>query len=323
MSMPALTPRVLALCGGVGGAKLALGLSKAVPPAELAIVVNTGDDFEHLGLAISPDIDTVVYTLAGLANAELGWGLAGETWSFMAALERLGGETWFRLGDHDLATHMERSRRLAAGEGLAAVTELLARRLGVAPGIWPMSDDPVRTIVDTDDGVLDFQQYFVGRRAEPAVRAITYSRADVARPFEPVLAALASPQLDLVVICPSNPWLSIAPALAMPALRDALRATRARVVAVAPIIAGQAIKGPTAKLMAELGLDVSAATVADWYGDLIDTYILDDADAALAPEIAATGLSVVIAPTLMRTLDDKIGLARRILAIGTDLGRVS
>lgn len=309
-----MKPKTLALCGGVGGAKLALGLSHAVPANELAIVVNTGDDFEHLGLSISPDLDTVVYTLAGLANAELGWGLAGETWGFMAALERLGGETWFRLGDADLATHIERTRRLAAGEGLASVTEDIARRLGAAPSIWPMSDDPVRTIVETDIGTLSFQQYFVAHRAAPAIAAISYRGADTARPHAAALASLASPELERVVICPSNPWLSVAPMLAMPSLRDALRATGATVIAVAPIVAGQAIKGPTAKLMGELGLPLSAATVAGWYSTLIDIYVLDEADADLAPEIEALGVEVVVAPTLMRSLDDKVALARHIIA---------
>lgn len=309
-----MSPRVLALCGGVGGAKLALGLSHVTPPDDLAIVVNTGDDFEHLGLSISPDIDTVVYTLAGLSNVELGWGLAGETWHFLTMLERLGGEAWFRLGDQDLATHLERTRRLAAGEGLADVTSTLARRMGVTPAIWPMSEDPVRTILTTDVGTLDFQRYFVERRAAPTVQRIAYHGADSAQPYEPVLAALASSELELVVICPSNPWLSIAPALAIPGLRNALRETRAHVVAVSPIIAGRAIKGPTAKLMSELGLDVSAASVARWYGDLIDTYILDEDDVALVPNIHALGLRAITAPTLMQTLDDKVGLALRILA---------
>lgn len=312
-----MTLRTLALCGGVGGAKLALGLSVALPPEELAIAINTGDDFEHLGLAVSPDIDTVVYTLAGLANLELGWGLEGESWGFMAALERLGGETWFRLGDQDLATHVERTRRLRAGEGLAAVTDHLARRLGVRPAIWPMSDDPVRTILETDIGTLSFQQYFVGHRAQPAVRAISYAGAERAQPYAPISAALASPQLERVVICPSNPWLSIAPALAMPILREALHQTQATVIAVAPIIAGQAIKGPTAKLMAELGLPVSTVAVAEWYRDLIDLYVVDQADASLAPEIEALGLEVIVAPTLMRTFEDKVTLAGHVVSAGS------
>lgn len=314
-----MSPRVLALCGGVGGAKLALGLAQIVPPDELAIVVNTGDDFAHLGLAVSPDIDTVAYTLAGLADAERGWGLAGESWAFMDALGRLGGETWFNLGDRDLATHVERTRLLGEGATLSAVTAALAARLGVAPALWPMSDDPVRTVLETDEGVLDFQRYFVGRRAEPRVSAIRYEGAEAARPSAAALAALAAPGLELVVVCPSNPWLSIAPLLAMPAFRAALSATAAPVVAVAPIIAGAAVKGPTAKLMGELGLPVTATAVADWYGDLVDRWLLDEADAALAPALAARRRQVALAPTLMRTLDDKVALARRVLAAGREM----
>lgn len=310
--------RIVAICGGVGGAKLALGLSRALPPEDLMVSVNTGDDFEHLGLSISPDVDTVVYTLAGLANPQLGWGLAGETWGFMEALRSLGGEDWFQLGDRDLAMHVERTRRLAAGEPLGEVMADLAARLGVGPRIVPMSDERVRTVLETDEGTLAFQRYFVGRRAEPQVRAIRYDGADSARPAEALLTALASPDLEAVVICPSNPWLSIAPMLAMPALRAALAQTAAPVVAVSPVIAGKAVKGPTAKLMGELGLPVTATTVARWYGDLLDGFVLDAEDAGLAAEIGTSeigegGLAVDIAPTLMRSLEDKCALAARVL----------
>ena len=320
-------PRVLALCGGVGGAKLALGLSHVVPPEHLTIAVNTGDDFEHLGLLVSPDVDTVTYTLAGLSNTELGWGLAGETWGFMAALKRLGGEDWFNLGDHDLATHIERTRRLAAGETLSAITADIARRLGVAPKIVPMSDDPVRTVLDTDEGTLAFQRYFVGRRAEPRVTAIRYEGAETARPAPALLAALSDPALGAVIVCPSNPWLSIAPLLAIPQLRAALQACAAPIVAVSPVIAGKAVKGPTAKLMAELGLPVTAHTVAAWYGarnsagpglkhrgsGWLDGFLLDAEDAALTTEISELGLAVDSAPSLMQTLEHKVALARRCL----------
>lgn len=310
--------RVLAICGGVGGAKLALGLSHVLPPADLTVAVNTGDDFEHLGLSISPDVDTVIYTLAGLANPQQGWGLAGETWGFMEALRQLGGEDWFQLGDRDLAMHIERTRRLAAGEPLSAVMADLAARLGVGPLIVPMSDARVRTVLETDEGTLAFQGYFVGRRAEPQVRAIRYDGAKNAPPAEALLAALAGPELEAVVICPSNPWLSIAPMLAMPALRAALAQTATPVVAVSPVIGGKAVKGPTAKLMGELGLPVTATTVAQWYGDLLDGFVLDAEDAALAGEIGAEdigkgGLAVEVAPTLMRSLDDKCALAARVL----------
>ena len=211
MSISKAKPRVLALCGGVGGAKLALGLARTVPPQDLAIVINTSDDFEHLGLAISPDVDTVIYTLAGLSNPELGWGLAGETWAFMDQLRRLGGEDWFQLGDRDLALHIERTRRLNAGESLSAITADVAQRLGVSCTLWPMSDDPVRTILETGEGTLPFQRYFVDRRAEPAVRSIAYQGAETARPHVQALATLRDPALEAVIVCPSNPWLSVAP----------------------------------------------------------------------------------------------------------------
>ena len=308
-----MNTRVLALCGGVGGAKLALGLSHVVPPEALTIAVNTGDDFEHLGLMISPDVDTVTYTLAGLSNTELGWGLAGETWGFMSALKRLGGEDWFQLGDHDLATHIERTRRLKAGESLSAITADLAKRMGVGPAIVPMSDDPVRTVLDTDEGTLAFQRYFVGRRAEPRVTAIRYEGAATARPAPALLAALKDPALEAVIVCPSNPWLSIAPLLAMPELRAALHECAAPVVAVSPVIAGKAVKGPTAKLMAELGLPVTAHTVAAWYADWLDGFLLDAEDAALATEISELGLAVDSAPSLMQPLEHKVALARRCL----------
>ena len=254
--------RVVALSGGVGGAKLALGLSRIMPPERLMVVANTGDDFEHLGLSISPDLDTMLYVLAGLDNPETGWGRRGETWTFMAALEALGGETWFRLGDGDLATHVERTRRLEAGETLSAIMADFARRLGIGARIVPMSDDPVRTRLDTGEGWLDLQDYFVRRRAEPAVRAVEFAGAATARPQPDILAALADPELRAVVICPSNPLISIGPILALPALRQALAACAAPVIAVTPLIAGRAVKGPTAKMMRELGLGATDAAVA-------------------------------------------------------------
>jgi LPPG:FO 2-phospho-L-lactate transferase len=314
-----MSPRILALCGGIGGAKLALGLMHEVAAAELAILVNTGDDFEHLGLTVSPDVDTVTYTLAGLNNTELGWGLAGETWAFMDQLKKLGGEDWFNLGDRDLALHVERTRRLHAGESLAAIALDVARKLGVAPAIWPMSDDPVRTVLETDEGTLAFQRYFVGRRAEPAVRAIAYRGAETARPHPAALAALADPALEAVVICPSNPWLSIAPLLAMPGLRDALARTRAPVIAVSPIVGGKAIKGPTAKLMGELGLPVTAPAVAQFYAGLATGYVLDETDRALAEAVAAQGMAVDVRPTVMTDLASKRALARGVLGFAERL----
>lgn len=296
----------VALCGGVGGAKLALGLAKVLGPEKLTIIVNTGDDFEHMGLHVSPDIDTVLYTLAGLSNQELGWGLAGETWSFMAATERLGGPTWFRLGDHDLATHVERTGRLKRGETLTAITDHLRRRLGIGPAIVPMSDDPVRTFVDTDQGRLAFQSYFVEKRCEPRVTAISFAGAATARPSPSALAALARPDLKGIIVCPSNPWLSVDPMLAIPGWRQALAACKAPKVAVTPLVAGQAIKGPTAKIMGELGLALNLQSIVGHYRGLIDGFILDEADASQAPALA---IPVLTTGTIMRTLDDRIRLA--------------
>jgi len=302
---------VVALSGGIGGAKLVLGLSRVVAAADLIVVANTGDDFEHLGLSISPDLDTLMYTLADLDDPVRGWGRRDETFACMDALAALGGETWFKLGDRDLATHLERTRRLAAGETLSAVTADLCRRLNVATRIVPMSDDPVRTRLDTSEGRLDFQDYFVRRRCEPVVARLAYAGAASARAHPDVLAALRDPRLRAVVICPSNPFLSIEPMLAVPGLRAEIAACAAPVVAVSPIIGGRAVKGPTAKMMAELGLPVGADAVARRYRDLIDAYVLDHADAAAG---AALGIPVSAAHTLMRTLADREALARTVLA---------
>lgn len=299
---------VLALSGGVGGAKLALGLSHVLPAKELVIVANTGDDFEHLGLSISPDIDTLVYTLSGLANPDLGWGRRDETWSFMETIATLGGETWFRLGDRDLALHVERTRRLRAGESLTAITADVCRRLGVGPRILPMSDGRLRTRLRSDTGWLDFQEYFVHQRCEPVVRELSFIGEGQAQPD--VLALLKDPALSAVVICPSNPFISVEPILSLPGVREALQACRAPVVAVSPIIGGRAVKGPTAKMMRELGLDASARAVAEWYGDLLDGYVVDHADAA---DMAGLHPRITAAATLMQTLDDRIALARVVL----------
>jgi LPPG:FO 2-phospho-L-lactate transferase len=309
--MSASAGPVLALSGGIGGAKLALGLYRVLPPDTLTIVANPGDDFEHLGLAISPDLDTLLYTLSGQDNPELGWGRKGETWTFMAALEGLGGETWFRLGDGDLATHVERTRRLHAGEHLSGVIDDFRRRLGIRARLLPASDDPVRTRLRTDRGWLDFQPYFVGLHCEPVVAEIVFAGADAAQLQPEFLAALADPALCAVVICPSNPFISIDPILAVPGVRAALRDCAAPVVAVSPIIGGRAVKGPTAKMMAELGLPVDAAAVARHYGDIIDVYVADEADAA---GVGGLDMPVVLARTLMVSLDDREALARTVLA---------
>jgi LPPG:FO 2-phospho-L-lactate transferase len=303
---------VVALSGGIGGAKLALGLYHVLPPGKLTVVANTGDDFEHLGLSISPDIDTLLYTLAGIDNRDTGWGRCNETWTFMAALERLGGETWFKLGDGDLATHVERTRRLAAGENLSQVTDDFRRRLGISARLMPMSDDRVRTRLQAQEGWLDFQDYFVRLRASPVVREIAYAGASEARANPDFLAALAGDDLELVVICPSNPFLSIDPILSLPRVRDALRACRAPVAAVSPIIGGEAVKGPTAKIMAELGLPIGAAAVARHYEDILDFFIADEADVS---EIEDLGIPVSLTHTLMSTIEDREALARVVLVV--------
>jgi LPPG:FO 2-phospho-L-lactate transferase len=312
--------RVIALCGGIGGAKLALGLSRVVAGADLMAVVNTGDDFEHLGLAISPDLDTVMYTLAGLDDPQRGWGRRDETWTFMSALEALGGESWFALGDGDLATHIERTRRLAAGEALSAITADFCRRLGVAARVLPMTDDIVRTHLRTADGWLDFQDYFVRHRCAPQVLEVIYDGDAAARTHPDVLAALGDPRLRAVVICPSNPFLSIEPILAVGGLREAIARAAAPVIAVSPIIGGRAVKGPTAKMMSELGVEVSAAAVARRYQDLLDAYVLDRADAAEATKLA---IPVTVADTLMTTLVDRENLARHVLASADALAKAT
>lgn len=299
---------VVALSGGVGGAKLALGLSRVLPAEQLTIVANTGDDFEHLGLSISPDIDTLVYTLAGLANPQLGWGRRDETWSFMETLATLGGATWFRLGDRDLAMHVERTRRLRGRETLTEITADVSRRLGVGPRILPMTDGRLRTRVLTDGGWLDFQDYFVRHRCEPTVRELAFEGE--AEPHPELLSLLADPALTAVVICPSNPFISVEPILALPGMRIALELCRAPVVAVSPIIAGRAVKGPTAKMMVELGLDPSARAVAEWYGDLLDAYVVNHADAA---DMDGLHPRVTVTSTLMLTLADRDALARVVL----------
>lgn len=293
--------RVLVLSGGVGGAKLLRGLYRVLPPGTLAALINTGDDFAHLGLHISPDVDTALYTLANLAHPEQGWGRRDETWNFMSALAAIGGETWFRLGDADLALHVERTRRLSTGETLTAVTHGFARSFGIAADVLPMSDDPVATRVITDEGELGFQDYFVRRRCVPRVHGIRFEGAESAGLSDAVRAAFASPELECIVIAPSNPWLSIDPLLAIPDLHDALGSATVPVVAVTPIIAGKAVKGPTAKVMQELGIEVSPLSITKHYGDLLDGFVLDSRDAALSDRFT---LPVQMTDTLMTTPED-------------------
>lgn len=305
--------KVLALSGGVGGAKLALGLNHCLAADQLTIMVNTGDDFEHLGLKICPDIDTLLYTLAGIGDPDRGWGLAGETWQCLSAIEVLGGETWFQLGDRDLATHLLRTQLASRGKNLAEITALFAHRLGLRVQILPMSNDPVRTMVKTRAGELAFQEYFVRERCRPEVVAIDFSGVASAAVNPQALGLLQDDSLDAVVICPSNPFLSVDPMLALPGFRQALAQTRAPVVAVSPIVAGSAIKGPTAKMMSELQMPVSCSAIAHYYRDFVDGFVIDDSDAAQAAEIESMGMRVLVAPTIMRSLGDRVALAERVL----------
>jgi LPPG:FO 2-phospho-L-lactate transferase len=308
---------VLALAGGVGGGKFCRGLTAVLPQDRLAIVVNTADDFVHLGLHISPDIDSVLYALADQNNLERGWGLAGETWNFMAALERLGGQTWFKLGDCDLATHVLRTEALAAGRTLSEVTALLTSRLDIAHTVLPMTDDAVRSIVDTDEGPLDFQDYFVRRQCQPKFRGVAFQGTASAEPSQGFLQALGRAQA--IVITPSNPFVSIDPILALPGIKDALCQSRRPVVAVSPIVGGEAVKGPLAKMMRELGGEPSALGVAQHYGRLVDGWLIDSVDRNLAPAIEALGCRVKVCGTVMRTLDDKRRLAHDAVELAFEL----
>jgi LPPG:FO 2-phospho-L-lactate transferase len=317
--------RVVVLAGGVGGAKLVHGLALAsatqraggAPGLDLSVIVNTGDDLELHGLLICPDLDTVMYTLAGLANPDTGWGIAGDTWSAAALLERFGAETWFRLGDADLATHVERTRRLRAGERLTEVTAALAGSLGVPAALLPMTDESVRTQVATADGWLEFQDYFVRRGHRDEVRAIRYAGIETARPTPDVLAAIGS--ADLVVFAPSNPFVSIGTILAVPGLHHALAASTARVAAVSPIVAGAALRGPADAMLVSLQGEASALAVARHYATshpgLVDDFVIDTADADAAGGIDALGLRAHVAPTVMRSDADREGLAATVLAL--------
>ncbi|WP_424626987.1 2-phospho-L-lactate transferase [Bradyrhizobium sp. SYSU BS000235] len=308
---------VVALCGGVGGAKLALGLNRLIG-ADLTIIVNTGDDFEHLGLHVSPDIDTVVYTLGGLSDVERGWGRADETWNFMASLGDLGGETWFRLGDRDLAMHVERTQALRGGTTLTEFTTAMARRLGIAATLLPMSDDRVETMVMTADGPLPFQRYFVGLQCAPVVQRLEFKGAERAVATQQVLSALRHPDLAAVIICPSNPYLSVDPILAVADIRKALDAVKAPIVAVSPLIGGQAVKGPTAKIMAELGLPADSVTIARHY-PFLSGLIIDETDREEADKIE---MPVHVASTWMRSFEDRDRLAAECLKFAAQLSIV-
>jgi LPPG:FO 2-phospho-L-lactate transferase len=309
---------VVCLAGGVGGAKLAEGLQAELGP-DLTVIVNTADDSERHGLLVCADHDTVMYTLAGLENPDLGWGLAGDTWNAMEALERYGEEAWFRLGDRDLATHVVRTARLREGERLTTVCRALQARLGVRAAILPMTDEPVRTHVRTETGWLDFQDYFVRLRQAPDVREVRFDGVEVARPTPEVAAAVDA--ATAIVIAPSNPIVSIAPILAVPGMTELVagaRARGARIVAVSGIVGGKALKGPADRMLASLGHEPTAVGVARGYAGLVDTFVLDTVDAALASEVEALGLRVVVADTVMTDDDSRARLARIVLAAAAE-----
>lgn len=309
-----MSGRVVVLTGGVGGAKLVLGLQQLLEPANVTAIVNTGDDFTHLGLHVSPDIDTLLYTLSGKSNAAQGWGREGESWNFLDALRSLGGEDWFMLGDGDLALHVLRSMRLARGESLSAITADFARSWGIGIEVLPMSDQPVATHLDTEEGVLPFQRYFVGRRCQPVVRQVMFEGAAQAKPAAGVCEAIMAQDTTAILIAPSNPYLSIDPIFAVPGIRDALLAARAPVVAVSPIVGGDAVKGPTAKLMRELGSVVTPQAVAAHYGDVLDAMLVDERDAPMD-----LGIASARADTLMTSLDDRVRVAQAALALAAGL----
>ena len=302
--------RILLLTGGVGGAKLALGLSRVLPPERLVIVANTGDDFVHLGLHVSPDIDTVVYTLSGLSDPDRGWGVRDESWNFMAALTALGGDGWFRLGDRDLAMHLERTRRLAEGATLTQVTAALARALDVRVPVLPMSDQPVATVVETPAGDLAFQHYFVRDRCEPVVTGFRFAGISDAAMNPSIAEHLGSGRIAAVVIAPSNPFVSVDPILGVPGMRAALEGAACPVLAVSPIVGGTAIKGPAAKMMAELGVPATVTGIADHYRDLVDILVIDQRDRGHAAAIGERGMEVLSTATVMRSLADREALAR-------------
>ena len=308
---------IVALAGGVGGAKLARGLAQ-IAGADLSVIVNTGDDFDHFDLRICPDLDTVTYTLAGMANPVTGWGLEGESWSFMAQMKALGGEDWFQLGDRDLAVHVLRSQWLRRGESLTQVTGKIAAALGVKAAVLPMSDAPVRTRVQTASGVLDFQDYFVRLKCDVPITGLRFDGAADADPTEAVEHALDA--AELVIFCPSNPFVSIDPILAITGIHRRLKATRLARVAVSPIIGGKAVKGPAAKMMAELGYHVSSLTVAEKYGGLIDGMVIDIADADLAEDIRALGIAVKTTQTLMHNAEDSARLAAETVEFAREIG---
>jgi len=310
---------IVALAGGVGGARLAVGLAAVLSPRRLTFVVNTGDDFEHLGLAISPDLDTVTYTLAGVGNPATGWGRAQETWGFMLALQQLGGETWFQLGDRDLAVHVLRTLALRRGKSLSEITRMIATRFGIRHGIIPMSDSAVRTRVRTDHGELSFQDYFVRRRCRPRVKGFRFVGNRNARVPPALQRIIHSGKVRAVVICPSNPYVSIAPILSIPAIRAWMKQRGFPVIAVSPIVGGVALKGPAAKMMRELGSASTALGVVRHYGDWVDGWVIDQQDSMLKRAVERQGKAVVVTDTVMDNRGKSVRLARRVVSLARAL----
>ena len=304
-------PRVLALAGGVGGAKLVFGLTKILEPGSLDVVVNTGDDEEFYGLHVSPDLDTVMYTLGGISNTGTGWGIEGDSFSTLERLQNFGADSWFKLGDLDFATHIRRTQLLRGGETLTKVTRLLSSALGIEHIIAPMTDGRVRTVVTTEVGEMSFQEYFVRNRCEPVVKSLRFEGSSGAEPSSTLQAGLN--KADVIVFCPSNPFLSVEPILSLPGVREGVKGFGGTRIVVSPIVGGKAIKGPAAKMLAELRHDVSALGVAQMYVGLCDVFVLDNQDRDLAQEINKLGMRATVADTVMRTDKDKIDLAKEIL----------
>jgi len=317
--------KCLAISGGVGGAKLALGLSHELATGNLTIVANTADDFTHLGLKVSPDLDTVMYTLANINNKELGWGQQGESWNFLDALKMLGGDTWFRIGDRDLGTHIIRTQMMADGHTLSEVTTHLCRQLGIDHSLVPMTDEIVSTVVNTKSGErLAFQHYFVRDKCAPEVVGFEFDGMNDAKPAPGLMAALKDPDLNCIIVCPSNPFVSVDPVLKIPGVMSAIESSQAPMIAVSPIVGGRAIKGPAAKMMGELGMPQSALTVAKHYQKHypgMNGFVLDETDEELRQEVEALGFVTIVTNTVMVTLQDRIDLARTILDFSFDFDK--
>jgi LPPG:FO 2-phospho-L-lactate transferase len=313
------TEKYLALSGGVGGAKLALGLSHVLDTEQLLVVANTGDDFQHLGFSVSPDIDTLIYTLSGLNNRELGWGRQDESWNFMQACEELGMETWFQLGDKDLALHLFRTQALSQGLTLSKVTDELCKRFDIKTRIVPMSDDPVKTFINTTTGTLPFQEYFVKHRCLPEVTGIEYEGIDKAKMSSSFGQYLNDPALQAVIICPSNPFLSVQPILSLPLVRKKMKEIMPPVIVVSPIVEGEALKGPTAKMMKELNIDCDVNGIVELYADIADGIVIDNKDSVHVEKIESRGIKVHTSNIVMQSLQDRIDLAREVVQFSKTL----